>query len=257
MKNRAIKINELYNLDQEEIEKASCFAKKVSTEQTLRHYAENRNQSISEYIIVQHLYGKCLEIAVSKWLKKRSFFKKMIKDVDFEIYDNLAKDFSSDLIIEKANGTLASISVKLSMFMIGGKTELLDGTCIEKSLPRQYSYTFQLSDLNKYGASGRDNGNHTAYICGDKINDKTVRISYLIDAKCVPRMLVLPFKDNLKQTKGCLMAKTCSWGKEIPAKLDIAKLRSKGIFEKMGDVPLGIEELIERQNNGIETQNSF
>ena len=201
MKNKrfAGKINKTYVFSKEELDKCLDFAQKVTSKDTLEHYGRNRNQSDINYIISQHQYGKCCEMAVSNWIKKQSAFSKIIKDVDFEIYNVADKNFSSDLEVEGKNGAIERISVKLSMFQMGGSTELLDDSKIEKLLPPQYSYLFQFDDLGKNGESGRDNGNHTIYMCGDKIDNKTIRISYWIRAKCVPRMLVLPFKENLKK----------------------------------------------------------
>jgi len=219
-------IKYIYKPSPELIKTANQFSENLDKRGVV--YGDKRNQNDPDIRINQSMIGKIAEVAVEEWANKSGYT--VIKGVDWEIYNANQKNFSSDIILLK-NFKLVSVSVKSSPQRYGDDyTEYMDGTKILCELPRQYTYTKQLK--NNDGRGGTDKGDHDVYIfCNwDRIKDELEVYAWL-KSEYVDKMLIKPFKKELKEIKGCIMQITCGASGDSPLK----------------EFPCGLDEFIKRQ----------
>lgn len=224
MKNGShIKFKRTY--DQKIIDKVEDFAEK-SLKDSLDMYSQ-RNQNVSHFIKRQIKIGKIGEMISQWWLSKIMGFS-VTKKVDFEIYNNFEKDFSSDLKIsgEKCRDFFEidkdeiNISCKSSYYQFGKDfTEYENGESIPALLPKQYSWTYQLSNNDR--KTGKDKGNHDIYMFNiiDEKN-KTAEVYAWVNSEIVKRLFIRPFKQSLKENKLVVQQKTCGALKDFPCGID-------------------------------------
>ena len=176
-------------------------------------YYEKRNQYDPHIREKQNFAGKMAECAVSKYLKSREIVVK--NDVDFKIYPAEEKKFDSDLVVSYGEKDY-KLSVKCSLMERGGRTERLNGEPILEYIEPQHSYVVNLANVDSKG--GRDNGKYDIYFFCNLLNAVTYEIEIYawVWAKYIPNMLILPFKQELKKAKGCIMQKSCSCLEEYP-----------------------------------------
>jgi hypothetical protein len=208
-----------------EIDKSIKLKSKDFADNSLKDYSKRNQKNL--YNITHQIYvGKLIEHYTEVYFREN---KKniIIKPVDWEIYNYNDKSFDSDLVIgRKIRGKIIQkkISCKSSYMERSGYTEKSNGEKIKKKLPYQHSYTYQFNNNDNNG--GKDKGDHDIYVFGNYLDENIVEIYAWIDSKYVKKMMVKPFSSKLKDTKRCIMQKTCCETKnEYPCGIDELLIR--------------------------------
>ena len=191
-------------------------------------YGKKRGQTDAETRVFQHAIGKIGELAVVDYLKKHQF--KILKDVDWNIYPANERNWDPDIIVFREKEL--SISVKTSIGKYGGRTEYLDGEPISVELPKQHSYTFQLKDNSGTGGTDKLETDICAFCNLSNRYNKEIKLYGWMRMDMVKKMMIRPFKKELKDLKGCIMMETCGGFRDFPCGLGELNERARGLNEK-------------------------
>ena len=199
------------------------FAKKVNPTNIVQ-YAD-RNQKNIPFMIQQTTAGKISELYDEHWGKFMGF--QCTNQPDFNIYTAKGKGFISDLVFEgdKARKYFdldkekIYVSCKGSFYKMGGNTEYSDGEPIPVTLPKQYSWTYQFSNLSMMG--GQDTYDHDVYIFNIvDFQQMTVGAYAWVKKEIVDKMFIRPYLQSKKGIKLVVQQTTCGGMREFPCGID-------------------------------------
>lgn len=196
------------------------------TEKYTAYYASKRNQGNPQWIYLQVLVGKMGEIGFYKFATSIGLG---CTQPDISVYDDY-KDigWTADMVIA-LEGVSASVAVKTAHYkQPGGALFDRHGDAISVVEP-QMSFMFNASNNDRSG--GNDSGNCSVYVfctIDDWHREKgRVTVNAALSPLAIDKLVVSPFKNELRGIKKCLMLDSCG--------------------EHGSAYPCGIRELLERE----------